>query len=65
MRSIGCAGIWIGVTPMNKERTDRRERYVDYANCCLQLAKVAADHQARVRLREMASEWLKLAEQAQ
>jgi hypothetical protein len=49
---------------MNEERTDRRERYVDYANCCLHLAKAATDNQARNRLREMASEWLKLAEQA-
>lgn len=65
MRSIGGAGIRIGVALMKEERTERRERYVDYANYCLQLAKATTDHQARTRLREMASEWLKLAEQAQ
>jgi len=43
---------------------DTRERYVTYATHCLQLAKVAADHQSRVILKEMAAEWLKLAEVA-
>jgi hypothetical protein len=43
---------------------DKRERYVAYATYCLQLAKVAADQKSRVLLREMASEWLKLAEEA-
>jgi hypothetical protein len=49
---------------MAEEPTDKRERYVDYANCCLQLAKVVSDNNSRVLLREMASEWLKLAEQS-
>jgi hypothetical protein len=48
---------------MNEECTNRRERY--YANCCLQQAKVAAENKSRTLLREMASEWLKLAERAQ
>jgi hypothetical protein len=43
---------------------DTRERYVAYATHCLQLAKVAADNQSRAVLREMAAEWLKLAEVA-
>jgi hypothetical protein len=41
---------------------DKREQYVTYATHCLQLAKVAADNQSRALLREMAAEWLKLAE---
>jgi hypothetical protein len=43
---------------------DKREQYVDFATHCLQLAKVTADHQSRIVLREMAAEWLKLAEVA-
>jgi hypothetical protein len=43
---------------------DTRERYVAFATHCLQLAKVAADNQSRTILREMAAEWLKLAEVA-
>jgi hypothetical protein len=42
----------------------KREQYVDFATHCLQLAKVTADHQSRLVLREMAAEWLKLAEGA-
>ena len=43
---------------------DTRERYVAFATHCLQLTKVAADNQSRIVLREMAAEWLKLAEVA-
>jgi hypothetical protein len=49
---------------MADQSIDTRERYVGFATHCLQLAKVAADHQSRVILREMATEWLKLAEAA-
>lgn len=49
---------------MADDPMERRERYVDYANCCLQLAKVTLDKKSRLFLREMASEWLKLAEQS-
>ncbi len=49
---------------MAERSFDRREQYVGYATHCLQLAKVAADQQSRALLREMASEWLKLAEDA-
>jgi hypothetical protein len=43
---------------------DKREQYVAFATHCLQLAKVEADRQSRAVLREMAAEWLKLAEVA-
>ena len=49
---------------MTEQPTDKRERYVDYANSCLQLAKVITDNPSRTKLREMATEWLKLAEQS-
>jgi hypothetical protein len=49
---------------MAEEAIDRRERYVDYDNICLQLAKVITDNPSRTKLREMASEWLELAEQS-
>jgi hypothetical protein len=38
------------------------EGYVGYATHCLQLAKVATDQESRALLKEMAAEWLKLAE---
>ena len=47
---------------MAERSIDDRERYVGYANHCLQLAKVATDEYSRAILREMATEWLKLAE---
>jgi hypothetical protein len=50
--------------PMPERPTDKRERYVAYSAYCLKLAKVAFDNQSRVILREMASEWLTLAEQS-
>jgi hypothetical protein len=49
---------------MAEEPTDKRERYVGYSACCLQLAKVVMDKKSRAMLREMASEWLKLAEKS-
>ena len=49
---------------MVEHPTDKLERYVGYSAYCLKMAKVAFDNQSRVILREMASEWLKLAEQA-
>jgi hypothetical protein len=48
---------------MAEQPIDKRERYVGYASHCLQLAKVVFDNQSRVFLKEMASEWLKLAEE--
>jgi hypothetical protein len=49
---------------MAEQPIDKRERYVDYATYCLQLAKTAFDNQSRTILKEMASEWLKLVEQS-
>jgi hypothetical protein len=49
---------------MAEQLIDKRERYVGYATNCLQLAKVIFDSQSRVLLKEMASEWLKLTEEA-
>lgn len=43
---------------------DKRERYVGYSVCCLQLAKVVPDNESQSILKEMASEWLALAEQS-
>jgi hypothetical protein len=50
---------------MAESLIDTRERYVGYATKCLQLAKVIADNQSRLALKDMASEWLKLAEEAE
>jgi hypothetical protein len=47
---------------MEDRSIDKREQYVDFATHCLQLAKVASDRESRAILREMAAEWLKLAE---
>jgi hypothetical protein len=49
---------------MVEQPTDKLERYVGYSAYCLKMAKVAFDNQSRTMLREMASEWLKLAEQS-
>jgi hypothetical protein len=49
---------------MEDPSIDKREQYVAFATYCLQLAKVAADRESRAVLREMAAEWLKLAEVA-
>jgi hypothetical protein len=43
---------------------DKREQYVAFVTHCLQRAKVATDRESRAILREMAAEWLKLAEVA-
>jgi hypothetical protein len=49
---------------MADQSIDERERYVAFATHCLQLAKVPAVRESRAILREMAAEWLKLAEAA-
>ena len=41
---------------------DLRERYAGFATHCLELAKATTDQESRNLLREMAAEWLKLAE---
>ena len=40
------------------------DRYVDFANHCLQLAATTTDERSRQILREMATKWLELAEVA-
>jgi hypothetical protein len=60
---ILCTGS-LGRTRMADRSIDEREQYVGFATHCLQLAKVEADRQSRAVLREMAAEWLKLAEVA-
>ena len=40
----------------------KHEEYVRYAEHCLEMAKIAPDQKARTIQREMAAEWLKLAE---
>jgi hypothetical protein len=49
---------------MNEKKSVKCERYVDYANHCLMLATATADEQTGTILREMAAEWLELAEAA-
>jgi hypothetical protein len=49
---------------MAERSIDKREQHVAFATHCLQLAKVAADRQSRAVLKEMAAEWLRLAEVA-
>lgn len=41
---------------------DKREQYAGYATHCLQLAKLTDDRESRAILKEMAAEWLKLAD---
>jgi hypothetical protein len=48
--------------PKDQQSFEHRERYVGFATYCLQLAKMATDQHSRAILREMATEWLKLAE---
>jgi hypothetical protein len=47
---------------MAERSIDDRERYVGYATYCLQLPKATADRESSTVLKEMAAEWLKLAE---
>jgi hypothetical protein len=50
------------MTHGDQQSIDLRERYVGYATHCLELAKTTTDQKSRNILREMAAEWLKLAE---
>ena len=47
---------------MKKPKTDKHEEYVRYAEHCLAMAKLAPDQVSRTIQREMAAEWLRLAE---
>jgi len=43
-------------------KAEKCEEYVRYAEHCLTMAKIASDQASRILLREMAAEWLKLAD---
>jgi len=43
-------------------KTDKHEEYVRYAEHCLAMAKLAPDQVSRSIQREMAAEWLRLAD---
>jgi len=44
---------------------EKREEYVGYAEYCVILARQTDDWEARVMLREMAAEWLRLVDAAE
>ena len=43
-------------------KRDKHKEYARYATYCLEMTGMAKDHDARTILREMAAEWLKLAD---
>jgi hypothetical protein len=43
---------------------EKREEYVGYAEYCVKLTKQTRDWETRLILREMAAEWLRLADGA-
>jgi hypothetical protein len=43
----------------------KHEEYASYAEHCLAMAKIAPEHDSRFVLREMAAEWLRLADTIQ
>ena len=45
--------------------TNKFKEYVLFAQHCLTMAKSAPDQQSRIIQRQMAAEWLKLAEQVE
>jgi hypothetical protein len=45
-------------------KSAKRKEYVEYANHCLTPASSTADGDSRLLLRQMAAEWLELAEKA-
>ena len=47
---------------MAVQKTDKRDQYIRYAEHCLEMARTAPDQESRRIQREMAAEWLKLAE---
>jgi hypothetical protein len=46
---------------MAVRKVGKREEYIRYAQHCLELVRIASSQSARVTQREMAAEWLKLA----
>lgn len=49
---------------MPSSQAAQSEKYVEFANYCLQFASTTKDEGSRKILREMAAEWLHLAERA-
>jgi hypothetical protein len=47
---------------MPVRKTSKREEYLDYAEHCLKLVRLATNRQSRVIQRQMAAEWFKLAD---
>ena len=43
-------------------KRDKHKEYAHYATYCLEMTAMAKDHDARTILREMAAEWLTLAD---
>jgi hypothetical protein len=43
-------------------KNDKHEEYSLYAEQCLKMARIASDQKSRIIQREMAAEWLKLAD---
>ncbi len=41
---------------------DKHKEYVSYAEHCLNMSKIATEEAARIMQREMAAEWLRLAD---
>jgi hypothetical protein len=47
---------------MANRKSDKHKDYARYAECCLQMVTEATDQEARGLQREMAAEWLRLAD---
>jgi hypothetical protein len=47
---------------VTKPKNDKHKEYVGYAEHCLQMVTVAKDQDSRSIQREMAAEWIRLAE---
>jgi hypothetical protein len=47
---------------MTIPKSDKHEEYALYAEQCLIMAAIASDHKSRTIQREMAAEWLNLAD---
>jgi hypothetical protein len=52
----------MGYGNMTTLKRDKHKEYARYARCCLGMTGVAKDPDARTILREMAAEWLTLAD---
>jgi hypothetical protein len=47
---------------MATPKNDKRKEYARYAEHCLKMVDAASDQKSRIIQREMAAEWLKLAD---